>query len=67
MLNRPAPNEAATWAVLILNLMSIALGIVMNFRMRRWRWFSASVFLFTQWMLQGMNLVAIMPIGGVWL
>jgi hypothetical protein len=65
--NRPVPNDAAAWSVLILNILAIVLGLTMIFRMRHLRWFSTSVFLFIQWVLQGINLIVMMPIGGVWL
>ncbi len=64
--NHPAPNVATSWSVLILNVASIIVGILMVFRMKSIRWFSVSISLSIQWILQGINLIVSMPIGGVW-
>ena len=66
-LFRPEPNVIAAWAVNILDIAAIVIGIVMIFKMKRLRWLSMSIFLFIQWMLQLIGFIVNMPIGGVWL
>jgi hypothetical protein len=66
-LGRPNLNVAASWCVVVLNILAIAVSLLMIFKMKGIRWLSLSVFLFIQWMLQGIDLIVAMPIGGVWL
>ena len=66
-LGRPNSNVIASWFVLTLNVLSMAFGIFMIVKMKGVRWLSVSVFFFIQWMLQGIDLMVSMPIGGVWM
>ncbi len=53
------------WSLNGLAALSIALGVFFIVKLKGLRWFSLSVFLTIQWLLQGMLFVATMAVTGI--